>query len=417
MNQRNTALILYFVIAVMSLLAIHCSKSDNPVASSKTREDSWKEDITFLQEELPKRQLQPFVKFSQDEWNRQLDSLKTILASLHDQEIFFSMAKTVASMGVAHTSILPANYDSYRVFPLTFQWFSDGLFVTGCSSAYQSLLGKKITSIGTKNINEVYALIAPFISHENDPWLKVQSSKYLISADLLKFVSVIDSTTTGQFTFEAAGVTGISSVPMNSSIAVTSILSNIPLPLYLQHTSTNYWYTTVDSEKVIYFQYNKCADMSNQSFVGFAPGLLSVIDAHPNSKVIVDLRLNTGGNSGILQPFFDGIITRPVGNFSGKLFVIIGYGTFSSGLLNAITFKNTTRAILVGEPTGGKPNSFGEVKYFTLPHSGIMVNYTIKYFNTMPGDPLSLDPDVIRQLSFAEYAAGKDPALDYVRSY
>jgi hypothetical protein len=231
MSQRNSAFILYFVIVVLSFLAIQCSKNDNPVTPTKTREDLWKEDVTSLQEELPQRQLNPFVKLSQGEWNRQLDSLKTILASLNDQEIFLSMAKIVASLGVAHTSIMPTKYDTYRVFPLTFQWFSDGLFVTGCSSTYQSILGKKLTGIGTKNIAEIYNLIAPFISHENDQWLKAQSPMYMISADLLKFISATDSTTTGQFTFEGAGVVGISSFPTTSYITETNILSNLLIPL------------------------------------------------------------------------------------------------------------------------------------------------------------------------------------------
>jgi hypothetical protein len=424
MSQRNSTFVLYFVIVVISLLAIRCSKNDNPVAPTKTREDLWKEDITFLQEELPKRQLNPFFKLSQVEWNRQLDSLKTILASRNDQEIFFSMAKIVASIGVAHTSIMPTKYDNYRCYPLAFQWFSDGLFVVGCSPTYQSVLGKKLTVIGTKNINEVYNLIAPFISHENDQWLKAASPYYINIANLLKFVSAADSTTTGQFTFEGAGVVVISSLsvtslPLMSQPNYISVARNLGsnIPLYLQHTTTNYWYTTVDSEKVIYFQYNKCADMSNQSFNAFAPGLLSFIDAHPNSKVVVDLRLNTGGNSSILQPFIDGIKIRTVGNTTGKLFILIGCNTFSSGLLNAITLKTETQAILVGEPTGGKPNSYGEVKNFTLPYSSVMVQYSTKFFNTMPGDPLSLNPDVTRQISFADYAAGKDPVLDYVRSY
>ncbi len=55
----------------------------------------------------------------------------------------------------------------------------------------------------------------------------------------------------------------------------------------------------------------------------------------------------------------------------GKIFVVIGRRTFSSGLLNAHDLAARTRAILIGEPTGGKPNSYGEVESFTLPRSGL----------------------------------------------
>ncbi len=55
---------------------------------------------------------------------------------------------------------------------------------------------------------------------------------------------------------------------------------------------------------------------------------------------------------------------------------------------NAILFKQLqTNPILVGEPTGGKPNSYGEISSFLLPNSGLVVNYSTKYFEQVSGDP------------------------------
>ena len=48
-----------------------------------------------------------------------------------------------------------------------------------------------------------------------------------------------------------------------------------------------------------------------------------------------------------------------------------------SGTPNA---QNDTEAIFIGEPTGGRPNHFGEVKSFNLPNSGLSVRYSTKYF-------------------------------------
>ena len=40
----------------------------------------------------------------------------------------------------------------------------------------------------------------------------------------------------------------------------------------------------------------------------------------------------------------------------------------------ALSLKEKAGALLVGEPTGGKPSHFGEVKSFELPVSGLSVS-------------------------------------------
>jgi hypothetical protein len=42
--------------------------------------------------------------------------------------------------------------------------------------------------------------------------------------------------------------------------------------------------------------------------------------------------------------------------------VIIGGRTFSAAMTNAIDFRKETKAILVGEPAGERPNGYQETK-------------------------------------------------------
>src|SRR4029450_7422938 len=83
----------------------------------------------------------------------------------------------------------------------------------------------------------------------------------------------------------------------------------------------------------------------------------------------------------------------------GAVIVLIGRGTFSSAQLNAAKLKSDANATLIGEPTGQKPNAYGEVRSFTLPHSQIPVNYSTKHFQTESGDRPSMEPDVRVELS------------------
>jgi len=86
-------------------------------------------------------------------------------------------------------------------------------------------------------------------------------------------------------------------------------------------------------------------------------------------------------------------------------------------LQNAITLHQDTNAILIGEPTGGKPNHYGEVRYFNLPNVGLLVQYSTRYWLNYPGsDPLTLEPDITAVATIDDLLAGRDPALETVLS-
>ena len=69
-------------------------------------------------------------------------------------------------------------------------------------------------------------------------------------------------------------------------------------------------------------------------------------------------------------------------------------------------------AVLVGEPTGGRPNHYGEVRAFTLPNSGLQVSYSTRYFRMMAdADPPALAPDIATPSTLANQFTGFDAAL------
>src|SRR5262249_1265847 len=86
--------------------------------------------------------------------------------------------------------------------------------------------------------------------------------------------------------------------------------------------------------------------------------------------------------------------------------------TFSSGLLAAIALRRDLKAVLVGQPPGEKPNSYGEVRELTLPRSGLVVQYSTKYIRVVDGDPATYDPDIVVGRTIADSLNGTAPALD-----
>ena len=76
--------------------------------------------------------------------------------------------------------------------------------------------------------------------------------------------------------------------------------------------------------------------------------------------------------------------------------------------------RQTLHATLVGEPTGGTPSTYGEVKTLTLPNSKLVVQYTTKHFTSKEGAVPALLPDLSAPETLADALAGRDPAFEAV---
>ena len=83
--------------------------------------------------------------------------------------------------------------------------------------------------------------------------------------------------------------------------------------------------------------------------------------------------------------------------------------------MNAAQLKTRAGATLVGTPTGGSANHYGEIQSFTLEYLPLTVYYSTKYFEMLPGGPEgSLMPDIEVERTLTDYVSGKDAALQAV---
>lgn len=382
-----------------------------------TRDGRFIQDIDALALDLPRLHPNLFFKTSRDAFNREVETLKTRVAAMQDHEVVAGLMRLAAFSGDAHTSLSPFNYAGFRRVPLRVRFVSDGLMVTAASAGAGALLGGRVTRIGDMEVAAAIERVAPVISRDNEAWLRAIGPNYLIIPEVLHAQGVIASPDKVAWSVTNADGTSarveIETVAVGQEGTLKDALA-APLPLYRQRTSENYWYGWTDAD-VVYLQYNRCQDASADPMSSFAARLFADIDGRVPRAVILDLRGNGGGNSSVADPLFAGLRSRRFLAESGRLFAFIGSGTFSSALLNAITLKRELGAILVGEPTGGRPNGYGEVRSFNLPNSGLPVSYSTKFFRSWPeGDPESLFPDVPAAISSTDYREGRDPALDAV---
>jgi hypothetical protein len=174
--------------------------------------------------------------------------------------------------------------------------------------------------------------------------------------------------------------------------------------MWRQNGTESFWTATL-ADGSIYLNWRSYDDLAAQ-----ADGLLKDLDAQHPRRLIIDLRDNTGGDFNAGRAFVEEIKRRPWLNKSGVLYVLIGRATFSAAMTNAVDFKTTTNAILVGEPAGAAPNNWQEVRRFTLPNSGLSVGVSTLHYQFLPGEA-ELRPELPVWPEPSDWGASQDASL------
>lgn len=84
--------------------------------------------------------------------------------------------------------------------------------------------------------------------------------------------------------------------------------------------------------------------------------------------------------------------------YNGKVYIIVGNGTFSSAIMFATTIKDNHIATLIGQvPPDGHPNHFGELYNTTLPNTKIDLRFGVKEWIRPEGKQGKniLQPDIL----------------------
>lgn len=381
------------------------------------RIEKWEKDLDQLAVSLPDKHKNLFYKMKSDSFHKKIARLKRNLDKLDNMEILVNLCKIVAAARDAHTAVL---FPAREFLPFRVYWFQEGIYILAAADGHADLVNCRISGINGMPVDQAVKLLKKVISHENELFFQSQLPDYLCAADILYGLEVIDET--NEVELDLTGMDGNSFRAVVSSVS-SSAYHDIPADagsdnekaLYRRNRGKPYWSALIDDDKTLYFNYNSCKENSAGDLAVFTDTIMSQIENTDVARLILDLRNNRGGNSTLLESFIDRIEKCKKINQEGGLYVVIGRDTFSSALLNAFAIKNKTKAIFIGEPTGGKPNCYGEVQYFKLNNSKVEIRYSTKYYKLITNDRiLSLYPDVELLPAFRDYFENRDPCLDYI---
>lgn len=393
------------------------------------RETHWREDLQYFaaglsatghtvdfQRGVSTRGQIDFAKlYPKDKFDAELEAIRADITRVSDAEMVLALRRLVASANVGHNTVpLPLDMGFFARLPLAFYWFPDGLAVIGASAEYSAAIGTRVVSIGGKTPEQLLAEAAPYISHENDVWLRQEFVEFIRPRGVLEHFHLPGLEGRVEFRLQKPGGEPftISVVPVDPRVKRMDLAEalHIPVPLYRSQLDKDYWHQYLADSQTLFIQYNACRNDPKLPFGGFARQVLADADAHAVKRVVIDLRWNGGGDSRVIGPLKGGLASRL--KTVGPVYVLIGPSTFSSAMDNAIALRHSLHAKLVGEPGGEKQNGYGEVKVLTLPNSKVNVRYTTKYFGLVKGDPAALEPDIPAPRTLADVLAGRDRALE-----
>lgn len=400
--------------------------------------DQFRADLRYMVSQVTTTHPNPYFSTSAADFHAAVQQLDSDAGALTSEEFYTRVGQLLALIHDPHTSLFltgsAATALGFRPLPITFRHFPDGIFVTSAPSSKPSLNGARLLEVNGKPVADVLALLKTQVAHDNEGWLRVGLAAMLGNSGVLRGAGIAPAAGAIPFGFQLPSGQQVTIALSSDDAGTTPALDangGFTGPL-LNHAGENYWSEYWAFTKTVYVRYASCIEMSGRPVSQFILNTLALIDQNAVETVVVDFRDNGGGSDATFISLVTGLEQRMKtlrSNPRFRLYTLINGGTFSSAMDGAMFLKlnvipsgmsilgspgsSGAASILVGEPTGGKPAEYGQVKGITLPESHLYLNCSTRYFSAMAGIPDrdSVYPDLSVNVRSTDYFARHDAIL------
>lgn len=402
----------------------------NPPAEPD-RAKRWAYDIDFLARRMEQMHFRLYNKVPKETLLAEFAALKKAAASgLSEDRLRARLQRAIALVGDGHTTVatLAKGETDVRRVRIHARMFADGCYIIGTPTEHKDLLGARVDGVGSFTLEEANALIRPYCAVDNPMGYLDDVARRIFDPAILHEIGAA----------EGDGATYSLTLPdgtkkratLQSETFKLADLGSSPMfrkgyvyandasdrPLYQRGLETPLTIEHLPSLDAVYFGFHAVSGNPNQSFQDFTAQLENRLKDTNSSRLIIDMRLNGGGNTGLVQPLVKFLVRNETINRHGHLFVIIGRRTFSAAQNTVNIIENMTDATFVGEPTGSRPIFIGESTYIVLPYSGVRVYCSSRSWQVLSSTDkrIWVQPQIAADLSFADFAANRDRAMDAI---
>jgi hypothetical protein len=419
-----------YVICALTLFAASTSLlAQGPALLTASEVADWREDVRTLGVELPRRHKNAFARMTRAQWDSAVQRLDSRLPQLRRHQVIGEIMRLVAMVRDGHTALNPdfEERTGFHRLPIRLYDFADGLFVVAADSAHRDVAGARVVRIGRANAAAALDSAARVVSHEGANWARFRAASLLTIPEVLAALGLSDHPLKASFTLEQSGrertvvleAKGGAAGGGHGPIVPNGMVDmRAPAPgddpLWLQQPSRAYWFTILP-DRTLYINHRAVqfidAGVTNETFFRRA---FAAADSAAVERVVLDMRVNGGGNNFLNRFLVKEIIRRPNLDRPDRFFVLIGRGVFSAAqnLVNELDFY--TSATFVGEPTGNAPNQYGDARPLELPRSKLRIFVSSLYWqgHSAMDERTWFTPDVFVEVTSADYRAKRDPVLE-----
>lgn len=425
-------------------LMILCAIPGSLFAQTKLTPEQWREDLRFFAANMPQRHRNLFHSMTREQFDAAVKKLDERIPSLADHEIIVELMRIVALIGDGHTGVR-VSQSFTSVYPLRLYLYKDGLFVQAAAPEYREAVGARVIKIGNADTDQALRAVSELAWRDNEMGIKALAPRFLVVPEILHALRLTSELQRAEFVLEKDGrQSTLELKPTGQMLQLfqqtpaawldARSAAKTPTPLWLKDPHNNFWYEHLTGaaatcpqgcEKgILYVQFNAVQDRPQaggkpgETVEAFFKRVFDYIEANQINKMVLDMRLNGGGNNYLNLPITLGMIKSRV-NKRGNLFVIIGRETFSAAQNTVNELEKYTNAIFVGEPTAATPNHFGDARNVVLPNSKISIRASTLWWQDMdPRDTRKwTPPQLAAELTSADYKANVDPAMTAILKF
>lgn len=419
-----------------------------PDAARGATIEEWRRDLDAIVSDVLAIHPDPFGKTGELTWRRQAEELKESIPRLAEPQRVVRLMQLIALLGDGHTSIELEDEKYALWYPLRIHEFTDGYFVTSAHRSVAELAGAQVLELAGRPATEVIDSARSVFGADNafdrKQRLYAVSNAYLMQglghADSrgrlaakfrLKNGRIVERELSPKPTdagFYPPGVPAfewifppeVYGMPFDSADDWIAAYRDVPSaafqeidttrPPFLQQRSL-YTRRAMPEQDAYYIQINQTDD---GGMVGFMGESLQEVDRLKPKRLIVDMRFNFGGDGSTVRPMIHHFIRRENDPPWQELYLVTGRKSFSAALAAIDAFIDHTDATLIGEPAGAPLNFFGDTVARPYPALGLSLEVSALKHQLGDYDDLRafVPVDVPAPMSFADYVAGRDPAID-----
>lgn len=409
----------------------------------------WRRDIDQIVRDVQAIHPNPFFKTGRVTFLRHAEALKAALPQLTEEQRVVGAMRLVALVGDTHTQLEPDRPDFALWYPIRIYEFTDGYFVTAAHKSVADLAGARVVEVAGQPIESVAQDARSLMGADNafagKEYLFALSDAALMkglgyasaSGDLkVKFQlangSFVERLLSphitddarykkGDSTFEWHFQAEMGGPPFGGVDNWISVYSGLPYGAFrttdlsrpLRLMNRRFFVSkNLPELAAFYIQSNFVGDDFAQQF----RDALEEVDKVKPHRLILDLRYNFGGDGSQVPAMAREFIKREDIRPWNELYILAGRRTLSAGIMAAVALMENTENTVVGEPMSAPVNSYGDATSIDFPRTGLHMYLSTAIHQLGDFNDLSdfAPVDVPAPFSYADYAAGRDPAVDAI---